>query len=551
MIGPFSRRSFFRKSAAALAGLTLPGMLTECAPATKLTKVAGEIKGGAASLGHKLRGEHALFKQAPSQILNYEYVIVGGGVAGLSAARWLQKNNIDSCCLLELESHVGGNAASGKNEVSSYPWGAHYLPLPNLDQEELLKFLQETEVITGFNEQGLPFYNEYHLCFDPKERLYINGYWQDSLIPHFGVPEEDQQQIATFLKLMDTYRKLQGSDGKYAFTLPVENSSQDKEFLELDQVTMLDYLLSQQLDSPYLHWYVEYCCRDDYGTALKDTSAWAGIHYFAARRGVAANAETNTVLTWPEGNGWLVKQLHKLIQSKVCTGALVYTIATEGEAVHIDFLDVKSHTTKRIQAKKCIMASPQFVNQRLLPEIPLRDQNFYSMYSYSPWVVANLTLSKPMERKGSPLSWDNVIYQSPALGYVHARHQQLNSHAAQQEKLVLTYYWPLADKDPKIARREALQKGHDEWIQLIMDDLTKAHKNIAQVVEKVDIWLWGHGMVRPTPGFIWSETRKKASMPFDNKIYFAHSDLGGVSLFEEAFYQGIRAAKEALGSIAS
>ena len=160
-------------------------------------------------------------------------------------------------------------------------------------------------------------------------------------------------------------------------------------------------------------------------------------------------------------------------------------------------------------------------------------------------MVANLTLSKPAERKGSPLSWDNVIYGSTALGYVNARHQQVSSYP-DREKLVLTYYLPLAGKDPKMARTEALQKKHEEWVTHILEDLTKAHPDIVQSVETIDIWLWGHGMVRPTPGFVWSDKRKKASVSYENKLFFAHSDLGGVSLFEEAFYQGIRAAKEAL-----
>ncbi len=257
MIGLFSRRSFLRKSAAAFVPLTFPGLFSGCSSSTKVVKVAGEIKGGSAAAGHKLQGSHNLFSQTPAQTDYVDYAIVGGGVAGLSAARWLHKHNITSYCLLELEAQVGGNASSGKNEVSAYPWGAHYLPLPNLEQEELLQFLQEIEVITGFNEHGLPFYNEYHLCFDPKERLFINGYWQDGLIPHFGVPEEDSRQIATFLKLMDEFRNTKGTDGKYAFALPMENSSGDMQFLQLDQMTMQEYLLAQKLDSPYLHWYVE------------------------------------------------------------------------------------------------------------------------------------------------------------------------------------------------------------------------------------------------------------------------------------------------------
>ena len=56
---------------------------------------------------------------------------------------------------------------------------------------------------------------------------------------------------------------------------------------------------------------------------------------------------------------------------------------------------------------------------------------------------------------------------------------------------------------------------------------------------------WGHAMVRPRPGFIWSGSLAAARRPFRG-IHFAHTDLSGIALFEEAFYHGTRAAEEVL-----
>ena len=36
----------------------------------------------------------------------------------------------------------------------------------------------------------------------------------------------------------------------------------------------------QGFDSTYLDWCINYACRDDYGALARDTSAWAGAHYF-------------------------------------------------------------------------------------------------------------------------------------------------------------------------------------------------------------------------------------------------------------------------------
>ena len=45
-----------------------------------------------------------------------------------------------------------------------------------------------------------------------------------------------------------------------------------------------------------LRWFVDYGCRDDYGTTLATTSAWAGFYYFCAR-------DTEDALVWPDGLG--------------------------------------------------------------------------------------------------------------------------------------------------------------------------------------------------------------------------------------------------------
>jgi len=44
------------------------------------------------------------------------------------------------------------------------------------------------------------------------------------------------------------------------------------------------------------------------------------------------------------------------------------------------------------------------------------------------------------------------------------------------------------------------------------------------------------------PGFVWGESRRRAADPH-GAIRFAHSDMSGLSLFEEAQYHGVRAAE--------
>jgi hypothetical protein len=56
-------------------------------------------------------------------------------------------------------------------------------------------------------------------------------------------------------------------------------------------------------------------------------------------------------------------------------------------------------------------------------------------------------------------------------------------------------------------------------------------------------------MVRPVPGFIWGEARQQAQVPVNGSLHFAHSELGGLALFEEANWHGVRAAEAVLDAL--
>jgi hypothetical protein len=128
-----------------------------------------------------------------------------------------------------------------------------------------------------------------------------------------------------------------------------------------------------------------------------------------------------------------------------------------------------------------------------------------------------------------------VSYYSKSLGYFVANHQDLSFR---RENTVLTYYYPLSAGDPSSERRAALKRPYNKWLELIIEDLSEVHPVIESNISEVSIWLWGHAMVEPKPGFIWGSARRSAQTPHNN-IYFAHSDMSGISIFEEVPYRGI------------
>ncbi|HEY0095406.1 MAG TPA: FAD/NAD(P)-binding protein, partial [Archangium sp.] len=157
--------------------------------------VPGAIVDRAVDVGHKLRGG-ALPRAAEAQPV--DVLVVGGGVAGLSAAWRLAAAGVKDVRVVELESEPGGTARSGKNAVSAYPWGAHYLPAPLVDAGPVMRLLREMGAVTGVDAQGYPAYAEELLIREPEERLFYKGEWYEGLYLRVGASPADLEELARF-----------------------------------------------------------------------------------------------------------------------------------------------------------------------------------------------------------------------------------------------------------------------------------------------------------------------------------------------------------------
>lgn len=511
-----------------------------------------DISGGFTGINHQ-RG-HLLRERkswpAPAVTHKTGVLIAGGGVAGLAAARALRLKGQDDFVLLELEDSAGGNSRGGAVGGIACPLGAHYLPLPSDAAPEVQDLLEELDLrrrVAGRWE-----YDERHLCHSPQERLFFNAEWQDGLLPLQGVAAATLAQYQKFSALVAQAQQ------QARWTIPASKAPLSPVHIALTAITFIAYLDQNGLTDGHLRWYLDYCCRDDYGAGIARVSAWAGIHYFASRHGFQLpgreTGEREGLLTWPEGNAWLTERLAAPLKERLHTGRVIVRIASLKHGVEVDAFNSASQTLERWQAQRAIVALPIFVAARVLQDAPdfLRQAAAHTVYA--PWLVANIHIKAPLhDRPGAAPSWDNVLYgdasSAPGLGYVDAMHQSLQPVPG---ATVLSYYIALGDLPE--GRRLLLTRPWAAWRDDILRELSVAHPDLAVKATRIDITRYGHAMAIPVPK---SLDQIDLQLPFNKReklqkaerfqirherLTFAHSDWAGYSIFEEAFTLGHFAA---------
>jgi glycine/D-amino acid oxidase-like deaminating enzyme len=514
-----SRRTFLVTAGAtiAAAGAVVGAKLSGAPALLRLSRKSGpRVTGGwvneSAAAGHRLRDR--VRQPLPRRTVKVPVVIVGGGIAGLSAAWQLHRRGFRDFVLLELERETGGNARGGENAVSRFPWAAHYVPVPGPRATLVRELFRELGVLT---DDG---WDERTLCFAPQERLFLHGEWQGGLESELLGSRSGREEVRRFEELVAAQR----ATGE--FTIPMALGARAGS--PLDRLSFDAWLTSNGLRSPAMRWYAEYATRDDYGALARDTSAWAGVHYFASRE-----IPEQGPLTWPEGNAWIARRLAAKVAAHIVTGAPVHRVAPDGARWRVYAGDTE------YQCEQVIFAAPTFLAPYVIEGA--RAPGFV----YSPWLVANLTLDRWPEERGAPPAWDNVLRAGEGLGYVVATHQSLR--ARETGPTVWTYYNALAGLEPAYARRTLLAARWDDWVERIMKELEPAHPNIRQCVAHVDIFRTGHAMVRPTVGFLGADARTDPQWA-PRGVHLAHSDLSGLSLFEEAQFRGVTAADAVLAA---
>jgi monoamine oxidase len=513
---------------AASAGPWLSGCGHDPAPTLE-----GGWVGASAARGHRLRAPLPS-GPAPGPLRRTEVLIVGGGIAGLACARALQRAGLSDFALLELEDESGGNSRGHQMGGMPCPLGAHYLPLPGPQAHEVSELLHDLGLAR--QELGRTVFDERHLCHSPQERLFYQGQWHEGLLP----PAEDARCREQYRRFGARVAEI----SRLGFALPSRRAPWTAAHARLDAQRFADWLDAEGLDAAPLRWYLDYCCRDEYGADTRVVSAWAGLHYFASRHGFHAPGESEPggerggqVLTWPEGNAWLARRLAEDLGGRLQAGRTVLRVSPRRHEVELLAWNEAADAPERWVARQLVLATPLFVAQRLLDASAPALRAAVAQLQYAPWLVANLQLDAPLlPRLGAPAAWDSVVYGSETLGYVDAGHQRLDPTPG---PTVLSAYRAL----PRAQRGALLGEPWAHWAERIVTDLQATHPDLPARLRRIDLARWGHAMSIPVPGLRGSAALAALHRP-QGRLHFAHGDLAGYSVFEEAYTRGVAAAAQ-------
>jgi len=517
-----ARRRLLGAAAATLAGA--------CGDSRRPGWTAGWV-GSAPERGHRLRQPVAGTLPAAPTPRKTQVLIVGAGIAGLSAARAFMRRGVDDLRVLELEDAAGGNSRGHVLAGLSCPLGAHYLPLPGAAAREVSEWLHELGLLRL--EFGRTVADERHLCHSPQERLFIDGAWVEGLLP----PAEAGSPT------LDAYRRFAAAvaqaQRQMAFALPSHRAGWTAAHAQLDGQGFAAWLAAQGLADGRLRWYLDYCCRDDYGAPAATVSAWAGLHYFASRHGFHPpgddEAGREPVFTWPEGNAWLVRKLAAPLGERLLTGRTALRVDGGRHGVELLAWDEAGGRLEAWSADTVVLAVPLFVAARLLRQVPSALAEIVPRQPHAPWLVANLHLAEPLlQRLGAPPAWDNVVYGRTELGYVDATHQSLRPVPG---PTVLSAYHAL-----DASERPALLAGDARaWAGRVVDALAPLHPDLPAKCTRVELARHGHAMSVPVPG-LRGHPALAALRAQRGRLRFAHADLAGYSVFEESFTLGAEVA---------
>jgi len=477
-----NRRDFIRYVVAGSIAAGCPidhALLAEPAGAGSSPMVEGEHF----NVCHQVRDGHSFPK--PDATKKADVVIVGGGVAGLSAAYFLKGQD---WLLLEKEDHFGGNAYQEEYDGHIFATGAAYGYRG--DAGDLLA----KEIGLKLPLVSMP---------DPiiDNGKYAPDIWRTGIndLPY------SKDVIASFKKYRDDIMKI---DFK-------------KNAAQLDTEPFTKYLRAY---APEITKLWDAYGPSNWGAFSEDTSALIGI---ADSQYLIEGLDDQRVIL-PGGLGCITHKLVEVLKpqhgEQMLSDATVVAVVPDKDEVRVTYAQGDKFTT--VAAKVALMCTQKHITSRLVTGLPSEQKQAMRRMRYAPYPIINLIFDKPVYHKG----YDTWCPGKTFTDFIVADWTIRNNPGYKPKYNILTFYTPLRESERSILLNQddckTLAAKVLKDFQGLMPDF-----NVDPV--EVRVYRRGHPMFMAVPEQF-TKNRTIASQPME-RVFFGNSDSGGPeSLTSEA-----------------
>lgn len=440
-----------------------------------------------------------------------KYLIVGGGIAGMSAAYQLRGEDFILC---ELSDRLGGSASVQPYNNMSICQGAHYdLDYPSYYGKEVLQMLEELKIIErdAFSGRYKFLEQKYLIPSQRESRCYYKGKRRKEVLPDGPLKQQ-------FISLIQPY----------VGNMPMPTRLIPDQFHLLNDISFNRWLRENLSPDDEFMAGINYNMRDDYGGNANEVSALAGIHYYACRPYYTQSVE---LFSPPEGNHYFLRRIFEHVpQEQIFIDHLVKHISERDGYFEVDVVNVVQKSNLRIKAENIVYAGHKHALKFVFPQA----FDLFAANVYAPWAVVNFLLDNKLPDRGF---WQNEMLEvdENLIGFVDSDAQFTQN----KDYRILSVYFCFKPQEREMM--SLIPENKYTFVREALGFINRYFdKDISGYVQKAFIQVMGHAMPIPQPGYLFND---KNALWDKKNFAFAGVDNSRLPLLFEALDSGIYAVQ--------